>query len=82
LFAFDSLPAALIAALAQSLARTENEVAAYLRQPPTLARGASYKAASAPAVGVQEEFAPALARDPDLTNAGRARWLRARNDAG
>lgn len=82
LFAPDSVPRTLVAALAAALARTESEVAAYLRQPPTLARGASYKAASAPAVGVQEEFAPALARDPDLTNTARARWLRAPNDAG
>jgi hypothetical protein len=75
LFAFDSLPAALIAALAQALARTENEVAAYLRQPPTLARGASYKAASAPVVGSGEDFVRALGDDPDLTEAARARWL-------
>ncbi len=76
LFAFDSLPAALIAALAQTLARTENEVAAYLRQPPTLARGASYKAVSAPVVGSGEDFVRALGDDPDLTEAARARWLK------
>ncbi len=75
LFAPESLPAALVAALAQTLARTESEIAAYLRQPPTLAQGASYKAASAPSVGNQEDFARALAQDPDLTDAARARWL-------
>lgn len=75
LFAPDSLPATLLSALAQALARTESDVAAYLRQPPTLAQGASYKAASAPSVGRQEDFARALAQDPDLTDAARARWL-------
>lgn len=75
LFAPDTVPRALLAALADALARTENDVAAYLSQPPTLAQGASYKAASAPSVGSQENFAHALARDPDLTETARARWL-------
>lgn len=75
LFAPDSLPQTLIAALADLLGQSADEIAAYLRQPPTLAAGASYRADAAPALGAQEPFAAALARDPALTNAGRARWL-------
>jgi hypothetical protein len=52
-----------------------DEVESYLRQPPTLAASASYKADEMPAIGTQEDFAASLAQDTDLTQAQRARWL-------
>jgi hypothetical protein len=75
LFAPDSLPRTLVAQLAQALDRTMDEVESYLRQPPTLAASASYKADEMPAIGMQEDFAASLAQDADLTNTQRARWL-------
>jgi len=75
LFAPDSLPRALVARLAETLDRTQDDIAAYLRRPPTLAAGANYKADAAPALGAQEDFAQSLAGDPELTDVQRARWL-------
>lgn len=75
LFAPESVPRTLIAALAESLARTTDEIAAYLQRPPTLAAGASYRSDSAPALAAREDFAAALGRDEDCTDTARARWL-------
>lgn len=79
LVAPDSLPRALIKALAGLLNRTESEIAALLSGPPTLAQGASYRADSTPHVAARQTFADALAADPDATDAQRARW---RNGSG
>jgi hypothetical protein len=75
LFAPDSVPRGLVAALAGALDRAADEMAAYLRQPPILAAGASYRSDDTPRVGEQEDFAAALRDDPNATPAQRARWL-------
>ncbi len=74
LFAPDSLPRTLVTEIAQALGSTTDEVAAYLRQQPTLAAGASYRADTSPRVGAREDFAATLAADSELTPAQRARW--------
>jgi hypothetical protein len=71
----DSVPAAFVRSLADAINRTADEVSAYLRQPPTLAAGASYRADDTPTVGPQEDFAIALRSDPESTDAQVARWL-------
>jgi hypothetical protein len=78
LIAPDTIPATLIRNLAESLERSVDDIAAYLRQPPTLALGASYRADSAPKTGAQESFADALDADPEATDAQRAAF----RDAG
>lgn len=76
LIAPDSVPRTLVASLAETLNRAADEVAAYLRQPPTLAAGASYRSDDAPRVSSErEDFADALKSDPETTDAGRTRWL-------
>jgi hypothetical protein len=75
LVAPDSVPAKFIAALAETVGRTADEVSLYLRQPATLAVGASYRADDAPTVGAQESFDDALKADPEATEAQQARWL-------
>lgn len=71
----ESVPATFVRRLAEAVGRTADEVSAYLRQPPTLAAGASYRADSTPTVGTQESFADALRSDPEATSAQTARWL-------
>lgn len=76
LIAPDSIPRNLVASLAETLNRAADDVAAYLRQPPTLAAGASYRSDDAPRVSsAREDFADALRSDPETTDAGCARWL-------
>jgi hypothetical protein len=75
LFAPESLPHTLVAALAQTLDRAASEVAAYLRRPPTLAAGARYRAERTPCVGAREDFAATLQSDLEVTPSQRARWL-------
>jgi hypothetical protein len=74
LVAFESVPAALITRLAETLRRSTEEVRTYLAQPPQLAVGASYRADEAPET-VQESFAEALGTDPETTDAMRDHWL-------
>lgn len=76
LIAPESLPRTLVDRLAVSLGRAADEVTAYLRQPPTLAAGASYRADTAPSLVREgrESFAEALAADPDTTDAMRQAW--------
>ncbi len=80
LIAPDSIPHTLIAGLAASVNRTLDEVAAYLRMPPQMAVGASFRSDSAPHIGAQESFAEALNAEVEATEAQRNRWLRDRND--
>lgn len=77
LIAPDSVPRSFVRALAEAVERTTDEITAYLRQPPTLAAGASYRADDKPTVGEQEAFADALRSDPDSTEAQRTRWQNA-----
>ena len=76
LIAPDSVPRTLITALADAVNRTADEVAAYLRMPPQLATGASFRSDDAPCVGQQESFEEALKTEPDVTDAQQRRWLR------
>jgi hypothetical protein len=76
LIAPDSVPRTLINALADAVNRTSDEVMAYLRMPPQLAAGASFRSDDAPSVGQQESFEDALTAEPEVTDAQRRRWLR------
>lgn len=73
LIAFETIPQAFVEKLAESVRRNVDEISAYLRQPPMLAPGASYRADTAPEALV-ESFETALSNDPDVTDAMRARW--------
>lgn len=75
LIALESIPRNFVNTMADALGRTADEISAYLRQPPTLAAGASFRADDAPAVGAQESFADALRTDPEATASQRERWL-------
>ncbi|MGC4046405.1 MAG: hypothetical protein QM758_21655 [Armatimonas sp.] len=70
----ESVPAALIGRLAETLRRSADEVRSYLAQPPMLAAGASYRADETPET-VLESFADALGSDPETTDAMRECWL-------
>ena len=59
---------------------TFDEVAAYLRQPPTLARQAAYKASEAPRVASQEEFGAAIVANRALNVEQKAMWAEAARD--
>lgn len=72
----ESVPAALLDRLAETLRRHRDEIAAYLALPPQLAPGASYRADAAPTVGARESFADALASDPETTPEMQALWSR------
>ena len=73
LVSFETIPQALISQLAETLDRSVDELARYLRQPPKLAAGASYRSDSAPQA-IQESFASALGNDPDTTDEMRQSW--------
>lgn len=75
LIAAESVPASFVRSLADTIGRTVDEVSAYLRQPPTLAAGASYRADDTPTVGAQEDFATALRSDPEATDEQISCWL-------
>lgn len=73
LVSFETIPQVLINQLAEKLDRSVDELARYLRQPPQLAAGASYRSDSAPQA-TQESFASALGNDPDTTDEMRQSW--------
>jgi hypothetical protein len=73
LVAFETIPQALLQKLSETLDRGVDEVARYLRQPPQLAAGASYRSDTAPQA-TQESFASALGNDPDTTDEMRQSW--------
>jgi transcriptional regulator with XRE-family HTH domain len=75
-----TLPKKLVRDLAAALGRTFDEVAAYLRQRPTLAPGVSYKAGAAPRVGEAQDFADAVADSRGMTEAQKAAWRAERED--
>jgi hypothetical protein len=72
--ALESVPAALLGQLAETVRRSVEDVRAYLAQPPMLATGASYRADTAPEAH-QESFESALSTDPETTDAMRSHWL-------
>lgn len=74
LFRAASLPKALVARLAEALGRSVEQVAAYLRMPPTLSAQASYKADAAPRVGEQVDFLDAVAASHGMTPEQKAYW--------
>jgi hypothetical protein len=76
LIAPDSVPRALVASLADAVNRTVDEVAAYLRMPPQMAAGASFRSDDAPSVGQQESFEQALLAEAELADGSYRRWLR------
>jgi hypothetical protein len=73
LVSFETIPQALVTQLAETLDRGVEELARYLRQPPQLAAGASYRSDTAPKA-LQESFATALSTDPDTTDEMRQSW--------
>lgn len=75
LIAPDSVPMSLLSEMGAALNRTVDDIAAYLRQPPALALGASYRSDTAPRAGTQETFDAALRSDPETTDEQRARYL-------
>lgn len=81
LIAPDSIPRSFITALADTVNRTVDEVAIYLRMPPQMAAGASFRSDDTPSVGPQESFEEALQTEPEATDAPYRRWLRD-SDAG
>jgi hypothetical protein len=75
LIAPDSVPRSLVNALAETINRTVDDVVAYLRMPPQMAAGASFRSDDAPSVGEQESFADALKVEPEMTDAQYRRWV-------
>ncbi len=73
LVSFETIPQVLLSQLAEKLDRSVDELARYLRQPPQLAAGASYRSDSAPQA-TQESFTSALTNDPDTTDEMRQSW--------
>jgi hypothetical protein len=72
--AWESVPAALLSQLSQTVRRSVEDVQAYLAQPPMLAAGASYRTDTSPEAH-QESFENALTQDPETTDAMRDHWL-------
>lgn len=75
LIVFDSIPAKVIAELAQAVARGNGEIVDYLRGQPTLPDGASYKAEEAPKLSEAEDFFEAVRTDETLPEEWRRHWL-------
>lgn len=75
-----TIPARLLAELAEALDSTFEQVRDYLRQPPTLAAGAMYKSDGIPQVGEAVDFAEAVRASRDMTPERKAYWLAAANN--
>ncbi len=81
MFAFASLPAALIHDLAEALGRGADEISAYLQAGgPQMARGASFSSETRPEAGEASDFGSAVASDKTLSPETRARY--GRNSGG
>jgi len=77
MFAFASLPAALINDLADALGRSADEVSAYLGAGgPQMARGASFSSESRPEATEAADFQTAIAGDAAVSKETRARYGR------
>ena len=70
-----SVPARLIETLSGELQVSVEELRGYLRQQPTLAQGAAYRADSAPETSDPEEFADAVRRSPDMSEEQKREWV-------
>ncbi len=62
-----TVPKAIVAKLAELLETSENEIAAYLSQPPSMAGEASFKSKTRPEEGRQKDFADAVREDQSLS---------------
>lgn len=74
LFTTATLPLRLIEDLAAAVRRPVSDVLAYLRLPPTLAPGASYRSDAAPRVGAQVPFGPTVEAATDMSDEQKAFW--------
>jgi hypothetical protein len=74
LFEPAGLPKSLVQRVAEALSRSASEIEAYLRLPPTLAAGASYKSPEAPKVAGREKFADALTVDIEMSTDQKTYW--------
>ena len=72
LFHAATIPQALVTRLADATRRSVDDVNAFLLAPPTLARGAAYRADDAPVVGQAADFADALRADASVSPEARA----------
>jgi hypothetical protein len=81
LIRFSTIPAALIERLSIELQVTVQQVSDYLRQPASLAAGASYKSNGVPQAAAQEDFSAALRSCPGMTADQKQRWLSEVTDA-
>lgn len=70
-----TVPGTLVRRIAQTLAVSVDQIAAYVAQPPALARGAMYKSDRAPRVGAQQEFAAAVRTCPEMAEEEKSYWL-------
>lgn len=75
LITFASIPQAVVGRVATALRRSEESVAAYLRQPASMAPNASYKSQSQPKLTSQQEFADAVRDDRVLSAEQKAELL-------
>lgn len=75
LIRFSTIPAAVIDRLAMELQVSAQQVSDYLRQPASLAAGASYKSAGVPQASAQEDFAQAVRSCADMSAEQKALWL-------
>lgn len=75
LFQFVGLPGEVIEQLGQVLKQETRAIATYLQQPPTLAKGASYRSEHAPELAAAEDFGEAIKNDISLSQEDREYWL-------
>jgi transcriptional regulator with XRE-family HTH domain len=72
---FSTIPKSLIGRIAELLETSEQVIAAYLAQPPSLAGEASFKTRTRPDEVRQREFADAVREDQTLSASDRQRLL-------
>ncbi len=69
-----SIPNELVGKIADAIGRTNDEIAAYLKQPAQMPLGASFRSDSTPQAQT-ETFANALQSDPDAMPEHKAAWI-------
>jgi hypothetical protein len=82
LISFASIPREAIEALARTVQRSAESVAAYLQTAPGFAPGASYKSESAPKLPPQQDFSEAVRSDRTLAEEKKSVWLERAARAG
>jgi hypothetical protein len=75
LIRYGTLPAALVDRLALELQVSAQQVSDYLRQPASLATGASYKSSGVPQAAAQVDFAEAIRACAEMSEKQKAIWL-------